>query len=83
MVVNVPENDIPALPPNHAAVSKDYSAYLIRAPINGPGFLGLHRRKKPNLTRLSEIEPLKRHDPVTDHGEKQRQEDAVASLRFD
>ncbi|WP_337236172.1 hypothetical protein, partial [Proteus faecis] len=31
------KNEIPALPPNHAAVSKDYSAYLIRAPINGLG----------------------------------------------
>ncbi|MEY0177686.1 hypothetical protein AB7W14_21480, partial [Providencia rettgeri] len=50
---NVPENEIPALPPNHAAVSNEYSAYLIRVSINGLGFLGLHGQKKPNLTRLS------------------------------
>lgn len=47
------------------------------------GFLGLHRRKKPNLTRLSQINELRSHDPVTDHGEKQRQKDVVASLHFD
>lgn len=72
-----------ALPPNHAAVSKDYSAYLIRVPINGPGFLGLHRREKPNQARLSQRDELRHHDPMTEHGEKQRQENAVASLRYD
>lgn len=84
MVVNVPENDIPALPPNHAAVSKDYSAYLIRAPINGLGISWIAKcRKKPNLTKLSQINELRDHDPITDHGEKQRQDEDVASLRFD
>ncbi|WP_435653222.1 hypothetical protein, partial [Proteus mirabilis] len=70
-----------------AAVSKDYSAYLIRAPINGLGISWIAKcRKKPNLTRstrLSKRKELRNHDPITDHGEKQRQEDAVASLHFD
>ena len=69
---NVPSHDMTALPPNHAAVSKDYSAYLIRASINGPGFLGLHRRKKPNLIKLSEIKPLRNHDPKADHGDEDK-----------
>lgn len=71
-----------ALPPNHAAVSRDYSAYLIRASINGPGFPGLHRRRRPNLAKLSSIKELGDNDLMTNHGEKQRQEDAVATLRF-
>ncbi len=40
-------------------------------------------RKKPNLTKLSQINELRDHDPITDHGEKQRQDEDVASLRFD
>ncbi|MCL8557249.1 hypothetical protein AB7W88_20835, partial [Providencia vermicola] len=68
----------------HAAVSKDYSAYLIRAPINGLGISWIAKcRKKPNLTKLSQINELRDHDPITDHGEKQRQDEDVASLRFD
>ncbi len=47
-------------------------------------FLGIAKcRKKPNLTKLSQINELRDHDPITDHGDKQRQDEDVASLRFD
>ncbi len=82
MVVKRTGNEIPALPPNHAAVSKDYSAYLIRAPINGLGISWIAKCRK-KLTKLSQINELRDHDPITDHGEKQRQDEDVASLRFD
>jgi len=50
VVENVPEHEIPALPPNHAAVSKDYSAYLIRASINGLGisWIAPSKEAQPN-----------------------------------
>ncbi|MEY0159377.1 hypothetical protein AB7W30_23050, partial [Providencia manganoxydans] len=43
---NVPENEIPALPPNHAAVSNEYSAYLIRVSINGLEISRIARSKE-------------------------------------
>ncbi|MBO1916774.1 hypothetical protein J4727_20490, partial [Providencia rettgeri] len=70
-----------ALPPNHAAVSKDYSAYLIRAPINGLGISWIAKcRKKPNLTKLSQINELRDHDPITDHGESNKMKMSLRSV---
>ncbi|MEY0900561.1 hypothetical protein, partial [Proteus mirabilis] len=69
---------------NRAAVSRDYSAYVVRAPTIGLGIPWIAKcRKKRNLTKLSQINELRDHDPITDHGEKQRQDEDVASLRFD
>ncbi|MBO1929769.1 hypothetical protein J4731_21485 [Providencia rettgeri] len=54
-----------------------------KAPINGLGISWIAKCRKPNLTKLSQINELRDHDPITDHGEKQRQDEDVASLRFD
>ncbi len=46
-------------------------------------FLDCEVSKEAQPTKLSQINELRDHDPITDHGEKQRQDEDVASLRFD